>query len=35
MRIALATCSKLPDWEKDDNALRLAFRERGVAAHVG
>ena len=30
MRIALATCSKLPDWEKDDNALRLAFRERGV-----
>lgn len=31
MRIALATCSDLPDWEVDDAPLHRALRERGVA----
>lgn len=30
MRIALATCTKLPDWEVDDQPLFDAFVERGV-----
>ena len=30
MHIALATCSKLPDWEVDDRPLFEAFGERGV-----
>jgi len=30
MRIALATCSTLPDWERDDEALRRALRARGA-----
>jgi hypothetical protein len=30
MRIALATCSRLPDWERDDEALRAALRARGA-----
>lgn len=31
MRIALATCSDLPDWEVDDAPLHAALRARGVA----
>lgn len=30
MRIALATCANLPDWEQDDQPLHAALRERGV-----
>lgn len=30
MRIALATCTKLPDWEVDDRPLHEALRARGV-----
>ena len=30
MRIALATCSNLPDWEVDDKPLHAAMVERGV-----
>ena len=30
MRIALVTCSTLPDWEVDDKPLHDALRERGV-----
>lgn len=30
MRIALATCSKLPDWEVDDRPLHAAFMARGA-----
>ena len=30
MHIALATCTKLPDWEVDDRPLFEAFGERGV-----
>lgn len=30
MRIALATCSNLPDWEVDDKPLHAALVERGV-----
>ncbi|MHC5024581.1 MAG: ATP-grasp domain-containing protein [Planctomycetota bacterium] len=30
MRIALATCSELPDWEIDDRPLHEAFAARGV-----
>lgn len=30
MRIALATCTKLPEWEVDDQPLFDAFVERGV-----
>ncbi len=30
MRIALATCSALPDWEVDDRPLHRALEERGV-----
>lgn len=30
MRIALATCSTLPAWERDDAPLHAALRERGV-----
>lgn len=30
MRIALATCSNLPDWEVDDQPLHAALRRRGV-----
>ena len=30
MRIAVATCSKLPDWEVDDRPLHAALRARGV-----
>jgi len=32
MRIALATCSNLPDWEVDDRPLWRAFAARGVEA---
>lgn len=31
MRLALATCSNLPDWECDDAPFHAALRERGVA----
>ena len=30
MRIALATCSTLPDWEVDDRPLHRALQERGA-----
>ncbi|MCH7700355.1 MAG: hypothetical protein IID37_01590 [Planctomycetes bacterium] len=30
MRIALPTCSNLPDWEVDDGPLHAAFADRGV-----
>ncbi len=30
MRIALATCYDLPDWEVDDRPLHAAFEQRGV-----
>lgn len=30
MRIALATCSNLPDWEVDDRPLRAALEARGA-----
>lgn len=30
MRIALASCSNLPDWEVDDQPLHAALRARGV-----
>ncbi|MCP4245563.1 MAG: hypothetical protein GY778_00800 [bacterium] len=30
MRIALATCANLPDWEVDDRPLHAAFRDLGV-----
>jgi len=30
MRIALATCSDLPDWEVDDRPLHIALQEREV-----
>jgi hypothetical protein len=32
MRIALATCAKLPDWEVDDRPLHEALARRGVEA---
>ncbi|MEC9071823.1 MAG: hypothetical protein VX938_05560, partial [Myxococcota bacterium] len=30
MRIALATCDSVPEWEKDDLPLHQALRDRGV-----
>ncbi|MEC9372196.1 MAG: hypothetical protein VYC34_00055, partial [Planctomycetota bacterium] len=33
MRIALATCANLPDWEVDDAPLHEALRRRGVDLH--
>ena len=33
MRIALATCRELPDWEVDDRPFHLALEERGVEVH--
>ncbi len=30
MRVALPTCSKLPDWEVDDGPLHAALADRGV-----
>lgn len=32
MRIALATCADLPEWEKDDRPLHEAFDRRGLDA---
>ncbi|MEZ4381895.1 MAG: hypothetical protein R3A79_11160 [Nannocystaceae bacterium] len=34
MRVAIASCRELPDWEKDDLPLYAALRERGVAVAV-
>ncbi|MED5373978.1 MAG: hypothetical protein VX899_23370 [Myxococcota bacterium] len=34
MRIALATCQELPDWEVDDHPLHAAFRARGVELSI-
>ncbi|MEC7946529.1 MAG: hypothetical protein VX265_03115 [Myxococcota bacterium] len=34
MRIALASCADLPDWEVDDRPLHAALRARGVALEV-
>lgn len=32
MKLALATCATVPDWEVDDRAFHAAFARRGVAA---
>lgn len=34
MRIALASCSNLPDWEVDDRPLHQAFAAQGIEACV-
>ncbi|MHC4992098.1 MAG: ATP-grasp domain-containing protein, partial [Planctomycetota bacterium] len=34
MRIAIATCASLPDWEVDDRPLFAAFEDLGVNAPV-
>lgn len=34
MRIALASCNDLPDWEVDDRPLHATLRARGVDLHV-
>lgn len=34
MRIALASCADLPDWEVDDRPLHAALRDRGADLHV-
>lgn len=34
MRIALASCTDLPDWEVDDLPFHTALRERGADLHV-
>ena len=31
MRIALATCSNLPGWEKDDEPFHAALKDQGIA----
>ena len=35
MRIALATCDSVPEWEEDDLPLHRALRDRGVKRAEG